>query len=104
MQKVSFEHVVALHSMDPYDLHVNIIPQDAVDSHVLDDISNLLDDPDIDQNLTGYWRDEMTKYQKFKKWLRNLSAQNTRDMKKFSFTEITEKSELSKHYEGNKVT
>jgi hypothetical protein len=53
--------------MDPYDLHVNIIPQDAVDSHVLDDISNLLDDPDIDQNLTGYWRDEMTKYQKFKK-------------------------------------
>lgn len=54
-------------SDDPFELSIEIIPQTHVDSHVFDDINELLDNKDIDQNIGDDWKDGLTKFQKFKK-------------------------------------
>jgi hypothetical protein len=67
---------------------------------VLDDIIELLNDKDIDQNIGDDWKDGLTKVQKFKKWLRNITNENIKDLKKFNFNDIIGERNEPNKFEG----
>lgn len=79
------------------------MPQEHVDSHVLDDINVLFEDEDIDPTLNDIWKDNITKMDKFRRCLRNLVAINTKELKKLDVNKFVANTPLQKHFEGKSL-